>query len=254
MIELKALHAAYDGDGDEILHGIDARFPKGQVSVLCGPNGCGKSTTVKALLRLVPEVRGEITIDGKTLSDFSQKELAQRVAYVPQSRNVPDITVYRLAMHGRFPYLSYPRRYRKEDHARVHDALRQMDLLGLAQRKLESLSGGQRQKAYMAMALAQDTDVIVLDEPTNFLDIRNQYELIANVRTLTGMGKTVVMILHDFELILHCADHVVLLGDGRVRAAGSARDVLESDAARETFGVTPCFYETPDGVHCYIKP
>ena len=252
MIELKALHAAYDGD--EILHGIDAHFPKGQVSVLCGPNGCGKSTTVKALLRLVPEVRGEITIDGKTLSDFSQKELAQRVAYVPQSRNVPDITVYRLAMHGRFPYLSYPRRYRKEDHAHVHDALRQMDLLGLAQRKLESLSGGQRQKAYMAMALAQDTDVIVLDEPTNFLDIRNQYELIANVRTLTGMGKTVVMILHDFELILHCADHVVLLGDGRVRASGSARDVLESDAARETFGVTPCFYETPDGVHCYIKP
>ena len=252
MIELKALHAAYDGD--EILHGIDARFPKGQVSVLCGPNGCGKSTTVKALLRLVPVVRGEITVDGKRLSDFSQKELAQRVAYVPQSRNVPDITVYHLAMHGRFPYLSYPRRYRKEDHAHVHDALRRLDLLSLAQRKLESLSGGQRQKAYMAMALAQDTDVIVLDEPTNFLDIRSQYELIANVRTLTGMGKTVVMILHDFELILHCADHVVLLGDGRVRAAGSARDVLESDAARETFGVTPCFYETHDGVHCYIKP
>ena len=252
MIELKALYAAYDGT--EILHGINARFPKGQVSVLCGPNGCGKSTTVKALLRLVPEVRGEITVDGKLLSDFSQKELAQRVAYVPQSRNVPDITVYRLAMHGRFPYLSYPRRYRKEDHAHVHDALRQMELLGLAQRKLESLSGGQRQKAYMAMALAQDTDVIVLDEPTNFLDIRSQYELLTNVRTLTGMGKTVIMILHDFELILHCADHVVLLGDGRVRAAGSARAVLESDAARETFGVTPCFYETSDGVHCYIKP
>ena len=252
MIELKRLYAAYDGD--EILHGIDAHFPKGQVSVLCGPNGCGKSTTVKALLRLVPEVRGEITVDGKSLSDFSQKELAQRVAYVPQSRNVPDITVYRLAMHGRFPYLSYPRRYRKEDHAHVHDALRQMDLLSLAQRKLESLSGGQRQKAYMAMAMAQDTDIIVLDEPTNFLDIRSQYELVSNVRALSGMGKTVVMILHDFELILHCADHVVLLGDGRVRAAGSARTVLESDAVRETFGVTPCFYETEDGTHCYIKP
>jgi iron complex transport system ATP-binding protein len=106
----------------------------------------------------------------------------------------------------------------------------------------------------MAMAMAQDTDVIVLDEPTNFLDIRNQYELLANVRTLTGMGKTVVMILHDFELILHCADHVVLLGEGTVRAAGGAREVLESAAARETFGVTPCFYETEDGVHCYIRP
>lgn len=252
MIELKGLYAAYDGA--EVLHGIDARFPKGQVSVLCGPNGCGKSTTVKALLRLVPETRGAISIDGEPLERFSQKELAQRVAYVPQSRNVPDITVYRLVMHGRFPYLSYPRRYRKEDHARVHEALHRMELMPLAQRKLESLSGGQRQKAYMAMALAQDTDVIVLDEPTNFLDIRSQYELLANVRTLTGMGKTVVMILHDFELILHCADHVVLLGEGTVRAAGGAREVLESAAARETFGVTPCFYETEDGVHCYIRP
>ena len=252
MIELKGLYAAYDGA--EVLHGIDARFPKGQVSVLCGPNGCGKSTTVKALLRLVPETRGAISIDGEPLERFSQKELAQRVAYVPQSRNVPDITVYRLVMHGRFPYLSYPRRYRKEDHAHVHEALHRMELMPLAQRKLESLSGGQRQKAYMAMALAQDTDVIVLDEPTNFLDIRSQYELLANVRTLTGMGKTVVMILHDFELILHCADHVVLLGEGTVRAAGGAREVLESAAARETFGVTPCFYETEDGVHCYIRP
>ena len=252
MIELQGLHASYDGV--EVLHGIDARFPKGQVSVLCGPNGCGKSTTVKALLKLVPEVRGEIRIEGTELSRFSQKELAQRVAYVPQSRNVPDITVYRLVMHGRFPYLNYPRHYRKEDHAHVREALRRMELEDLAQRKLDSLSGGQRQKAYMAMALAQDTDVIVLDEPTNFLDIRNQYELLSNVRTLTGMGKSVVMILHDFELILHCADHVVLLGEGRVRAAGSARAVLGSDALRETFGVTPCFYETPDGVHCYVKP
>ena len=106
MIELRGLYAGYDGA--EILHGIDARFPKGQVSVLCGPNGCGKSTTVKALLRLVPETRGAISIDGEPLERFSQKELAQRVAYVPQSRNVPDITVYRLVMHGRFPYLSYP--------------------------------------------------------------------------------------------------------------------------------------------------
>ena len=252
MIELKGLYAAYDGA--EVLHGIDARFPKGKISVLCGPNGCGKSTTIKALLRLVPEVRGRITIGDTPLETLTPKELAQRVAYVPQSRNVPDITVYRLIMHGRFPYLSYPRRYRKEDHACVHAALHRMELEGLAQRKLESLSGGQRQKAYMAMALAQDTDVIVLDEPTNFLDIRNQYELLAQTRALTEMGKTVIMILHDFELILHCADHVILLGDGEVRAAGTARAVLESDALRETFGVTPCFYETEDGVHCYIKP
>ncbi len=252
MIELKGLYASYDGA--EILHGIDARFPKGKISVLCGPNGCGKSTTVKALLRLVPEVKGTILIEGTPLGSLSQSELARRVAYVPQSRNVPDITVYRLVMHGRFPYLSYPRRYRKEDHAHVREALKWLELEDLADRKLESLSGGQRQKAYMAMALAQDTDVIVLDEPTNFLDIRNQYELLARARAMTELGKTVVMILHDFELILHCADHVVLLGEGLVRASGGAREVLESDEMQRTFGVTPCFYETPDGVHCYVKP
>ena len=251
MIELHELYASYDGA--EILHGVNACFPKGKLSVLCGPNGSGKSTTVKALLRLVPEVRGSITIGGTPLERFSQKELAQRVAYVPQSRNVPDITVYRLVMHGRFPYLKYPRRYRKEDHIHVREALQKMELEALSERKLESLSGGQRQKAYMAMVLAQDTDVIVLDEPTNFLDIRNQYELLARIRALTEMGKTVVMILHDFELILRCADQVVLLGEGRIRTAGQAREVLESEALRETFGVTPCFYETPDGTHCYVR-
>jgi len=252
MIEIRGLYASYDGA--EILHGVDAAFPEGKISVLCGPNGCGKSTTVRALLRLVPEVRGSIRVAGREIAEYSQKELARTVAYVPQSRNVPDITVYRLGMHGRFPYLSYPRRYRKEDRAAVQQALEHMGLTQFRERKLESLSGGQRQKAYMAMALAQDTDVIVLDEPTNFLDIRSQYELLAHARALTAMGKTVVMILHDFELILHCADHVVLLGGGAVRASGSAREGLGSAAARETFGVTPCFYETEDGVHCYVKP
>ncbi len=252
MIELRGLCASYEGT--EVLHGIDARFPKGKISVLCGPNGCGKSTTVKALLRLVPEMRGSILLDETPLEALSQRELARRVAYVPQSRNVPDIQVYNLVMHGRFPYLSYPRRYRKEDHAHVREALRWMELEDLGGRKLESLSGGQRQKAYMAMALAQDTDVIVLDEPTNFLDIRNQYELLARTRALTELGKTVVMILHDFELILHCADHVILMGEGRVRASGGAREVLESAEMRDTFGVTPCFYETPDGIHCYVRP
>ena len=134
MIELHEVYASY-GDA-EILHGIDARFPEGQISVLCGPNGSGKSTAVKALLRLVPEVRGSIRIRGVPLERLSQKELSQMVAYVPQSRNVPDITVYRLVMHGRFPYLNYPRRYRPEDHAHVREALRQMELEALAQRKL----------------------------------------------------------------------------------------------------------------------
>ena len=119
---------------------------------------------------------------------------------------------------------------------------------------MDNLSGGQRQKAYLAMALAQDTDVILMDEPTTFLDIKNQFELLDRARLLADSGKTIIMILHDFEAVLHYADHVVLLGEGRVETSGNAYDVLSSDAVKETFGVTPCFFEAVDGMHCYIKP
>ena len=119
---------------------------------------------------------------------------------------------------------------------------------------MDNLSGGQRQKAYLAMALAQDTDVILMDEPTTFLDIRNQFELLDRSRLLAEAGKTVIMILHDFEAALHYADHVILMSDGRVLAAGGAEEVLRDAAVREAFGVTPRFYETEDGLHCYVLP
>lgn len=252
MIRISGLHVSLDGE--EILKGVDAEFPAEKISVLIGPNGSGKSTTIKSVLRLVEPSSGEIVIDGKSIESYQQKELAQKVAYLPQSRNVPDISVRNMVMHGRFPYLSYPRRYRKEDHQKVDEALKVMGLTELAGRKMETLSGGQRQKAYMAMALAQDTDIIVMDEPTNFLDIKNQLELLKRARMLAGMGKTVIMILHDLESVLHCADHVILMGGGRVLKSGTAEEVLSSGEISEAFGVTVRFYTTEDGQHCYVKP
>ena len=163
------------------------------------------------------------------------------------------MTWLRLVLHGRFPYLSYPRRYRKEDREKVTQALEWVGLTALRERKMENLSGGQRQKAYLAMALAQDTEVILMDEPTTFLDIKNQFEMLDRARSLADGGKTVVMILHDFESILHYADHVVLMAEGRVLTAGGAEEVLRSAEVREAFGVEPRFYETADGVHCYVK-
>ena len=251
MISITDLHASYEGA--EILHGISADFPAGKISVLMGPNGCGKSTTLRSLVRMVPEMSGSLTLDGQDLGALAPRELARRIAYLPQSRNVPDISVERLVLHGRFPYLSYPRRYRKEDREKVTQALEWVGLTALRERKMENLSGGQRQKAYLAMALAQDTEVILMDEPTTFLDIKNQFEMLDRARSLADGGKTVVMILHDFESILHYADHVVLMAEGRVLAAGGAEEVLRSAEVREAFGVEPRFYETADGVHCYVK-
>ena len=164
MIDIKDLHVSYEGT--EVLHGVDAHFPKGKISVVIGPNGSGKSTTVKALIRLNEADSGSIEIDGEPLSSFSQTELARKMAYIPQGRNIPDITVNRMVMHGRFPYLSYPRKYRPEDREMVRKALEWVGLTDLAGKKMDQLSGGQRQKVYLAMALAQDTDISLMDEPT----------------------------------------------------------------------------------------
>ncbi len=252
MISVSDLRASYEGA--EILHGINAEFPSGKISVLIGPNGCGKSTTIRSLVRLVPDITGSIRIDGRDTSEFTDLELAKKIAYLPQSRTVPEITVGRLVMHGRFPYLSYPRRYRAEDHEKVREALEWVGLGGFEDRRIDSLSGGQRQKAYLAMALAQGTDVILMDEPTTFLDIRNQFELMDRARRLADSGKTIIMILHDFEAVLRYADHVVLMESGAVRTEGSAEEVLRCESVRDTFGVTPRFFEDEDGLHCYIKP
>ncbi|MCR5263160.1 MAG: ABC transporter ATP-binding protein [Clostridiales bacterium] len=251
MIAVKGLRASYAGE--EILHGIDASFPDGKISVIIGPNGCGKSTTIRSILRLVPDIKGDILLDGSNMRDLTRQEISRRVAYLPQSRSVPDITVGRLVLHGRFPYLSYPRHYRREDHEKAAQALEWVGLSDYSERKLENLSGGQRQKAYLAMALAQDTDVIMMDEPTTFLDIKNQLDLLDRSRILAVNGKTVIMILHDFEAVLHYADHVVLMCEGRVMTSGNAEDVLRSKELTEAFGVTPGFYETEDGLHCYVK-
>ena len=169
MIELKNLRAGYPGR--PVLEGISLDFRPGEVLAVIGPNGCGKSTLLRTANGLLPRTGGDVLLDGVPLERLSARETAQKIAYLPQSRTTPNITAGRMVLHGRFPYLSYPRRYRQEDHEMVKRALAWVGASDLASRPLAELSGGQRQKVYLAMALAQDTETVLMDEPTTYLDV-----------------------------------------------------------------------------------
>ncbi|MBP3485639.1 MAG: ABC transporter ATP-binding protein, partial [Oscillospiraceae bacterium] len=227
MVELKHVCAAFE-EG-EVLHDISLSFPNGKVTVLLGPNGSGKSTLLRTILGFVDRTQGEILVDGVPLEGLSPREKAQRIAYLPQSRPVPNITARRMVLHGRFPYLGYPRRYRAEDNAAVDDAMKKADAADLAGRTLPQLSGGERQRVYLAMALAQSTEVILMDEPTTYLDVHHQLEVMALARRLAGEGKAVVLVLHDLCLALRCADLAAVLSAGRVKAFGTPEELYDSN-------------------------
>jgi iron complex transport system ATP-binding protein len=169
MLEVKGLCAGYHNK--PVLQQVDMTIPEGKLTVILGPNGCGKSTLLKVLCGIIPIGGGMVLLNGGNIKDFPRGKLAQNIAYLAQNRQIPDISVRRLVLHGRFPYLEYPRRYRKEDYAYADQAMEAMGIMDLADQPLQNLSGGQRQKAYIAMALAQNTPVILLDEPTTYLDI-----------------------------------------------------------------------------------
>lgn len=249
MIELRDLSAGYGGR--DVIHGISLSFPPGQVLALLGPNGCGKSTLLRTALGLGPSSGGQVSIDGVPLEDLSLRDRAKKAAYLPQSRAVPNITARRMVLHGRFPHLSYPRRYRQEDHAAVDRALELADASGVAHRHMRELSGGQRQKVYLAMAMAQDAPTILMDEPTTFLDIGHQLEVMALARRLAQDGRSVVMVLHDLCLAMRWADDIALLSGGRLAAHGTAEQVYASGELDRAFGIALRRMETASGWQYY---
>lgn len=245
MLELKNVSAGYPGR--LVLEGVTLAARPGRVLILLGPNGCGKSTLLRTMAGLLPLQGGEVLLDGVPLKDRGPRETARRVAFLPQSRTAPNITARRLALHGRFPYLSYPRRYGREDYAAVDRALRQADALDLADRPVPELSGGQRQKVYLAMALAQETETILMDEPTTYLDIRHQLEVLALVRRLAAEGRAVVLALHDLCLALASADEIAVLDGGRLPALGGPEEIYQSKILERVMGVRLDRTRGPEG-------
>ena len=252
MVEVRNLLVGY-GEAP-VLSDVSLAFPPGQVTGVLGPNGCGKSTLLKAALGLIPIQGGQVLVDGQDLHTLSPREVAQRAAYLAQSRSVPSITARRMVLHGRFPYLSYPRRYRPEDYQMADRALQWADAADLTHRPMEELSGGQRQKVYLAMALAQDTQSIFMDEPTTFLDIGHQLEVMALARRLAGLGRAVVLVLHDLDLALRGCDKAAVLSGGTLQALGSPDEVFFSGVLDRVFGVSVRRMETPEGWQYYCAP
>ena len=226
MLNLQHLSAGY---GEKtILHDISLSFPAGTVTAILGPNGCGKSTLLRAAAGLIPLSAGTVTVDGP---------VARAIAYLPQSRPVPDMTAQQLVLHGRFPWLSWPRRYREKDIAIARAAMDRLGIGEFADRPLGELSGGTRQKCFLAMALAQEAPTLLLDEPTSFLDVGHQLKLMALCRCLASEGKAVALVLHDLPLALQWADRVAVMDQGRMLALGTPEEIWSSGILDRVFGV-----------------
>ncbi len=251
MIALKDLTVGYHGEA--LLSQVNLEFPQGQVTVLLGPNGCGKSTLLRTVLGLLPPLSGEIFYDGEPISSLSGGAVARKAAYMAQNHTVPSIVAQRMVLHGRFPYLSFPRKYRKEDHEAVRRALETAGGLDLSNRPMQELSGGQRQKVYLAMALAQETGTILMDEPTTWLDIRHQLEVMATARALAESGRAVGLVSHDLCLALRTADRVAVLAQGALQMAAPPEEAFASGVLDLAFGVQVRRVETPTGWQYYCE-
>ena len=235
MMELRQLRAGY---GEHmVLDGIDLALRPGEVLALLGPNGSGKSTLILAALGLLPLAGGQVLIDGADAAALSPRQRAQKAAYLPQTRPVPNITALRMVLHGRFPHLTYPRRFRQEDYAAAMAALEQADAACLARRPMPELSGGQRQRVYLAMALAQDAPTLFLDEPTAFLDVSHQLEVGRLAGQLARQGKAVVLVLHDLPLALSTADRLAVLKGGRLLAVDGPEALCADGILNSVFGI-----------------
>ena len=235
MLEVQNIVAGYGKR--EVLHKLSVSFEKGKLTSVVGTNGCGKSTLLKAILGILPHTEGEIYVDGARISALQRKEIAKRLAYLSQGKDTPDMTVGQLVLHGRFPYLCYPRRYSRQDREIAHAAMDRMGLTALAEEPLASLSGGMRQNAYIAMALAQDTDYILLDEPTTYLDIGHQLRLMQLLRGFADAGKTIIAVMHDLPLAFAFSDTVAVMKEGHIVDIGRPDALCKSGSIEATFGV-----------------
>lgn len=232
---------------EPVVRGLDLDIIAGSFTVLVGPNGCGKSTALRGLARLLKPAGGSVLLHGKDIHRISTREVARELGLLPQAPSAPpSVTVLDLVTRGRAPYQSLLRQYSRDDERAVAAAMRLTDIEALADAAVDSLSGGQRQRVWIAMALAQETPVLLLDEPTTFLDIAHQVDVLDLCADLHRAGRTLVLVLHDLNMAARYASHLVAMRDGIVVASGPPSEVVTAGLVQDVFGLASVVIADPE--------
>ena len=250
MITLEKLSLTYDGK-TIVVHELDLSIAPGTVTALVGPNGCGKSTLLRGISRLLKPAHGSVYLNSKDIHKLKAKDLARQLGILPQSPTAPEgLTVHELVAQGRYPHQSWFQQWSGEDERIVNEALITTNLTLFADRPVDTLSGGQRQRAWIAMALVQQTDILLLDDPTTFLDLAYQMDVLDLLQSLNSEGRTIVMVLHDLNHAARYADTIVALRGGQIVVQGTPDEIMTAENIFQVFGlrstiVTDPVTETP---------
>ncbi|WP_367540135.1 ABC transporter ATP-binding protein [Streptomyces globisporus] len=244
------------GYGDRtVIDQLDVAIPSGVITTIIGPNGCGKSTLLRTLTRLLKPAGGTVLLDGEDIGTLRTKDVAKKLGLLPQAPVAPEgLTVADLVARGRHPHQSWLRQWSSDDADVVRRALAMTGVADLADRTVDSLSGGQRQRVWISMTLAQGTDLLLLDEPTTYLDLAHAIDVLDLVDDLHESGCTVVMVLHDLNLATRYSDNLVVMRGGAVLAQGHPRDVITAELLHEAFGLRAKVIDDPVGDRPLIVP
>lgn len=253
-MEINQVVVSHDGTKRH-LNGVTTVIPKGKITTIIGPNGCGKSTLLSVMSRNNRPLEGQARLENRDLVEYKPKEFAKKFAIVYQQNDIPqDLTVEKLVMFGRMPYSSLLKKKTEEDEEAVTWALSCTNLLDKRENDLSALSGGERQRVWIAMALAQKSEILCLDEPTTYLDIYYQLELLELVKALNDKhGLTIVMVLHDINQAIRYSDHVILMKNGQIVAEGLPREVITKEVIKDVYGVNAVFHED-EQLGLYMMP
>ncbi|MEU5688471.1 ABC transporter ATP-binding protein [Streptomyces venezuelae] len=238
-----------------VIDDLDVSIPPGVITTIIGPNGCGKSTLLRTLTRLLKPASGSVVLDGQDIVKLKTRDVAKKLGLLPQTPVAPEgLTVADLVARGRHPHQSWLRQWSSDDAGVVERALAMTGVSDLADRPVDSLSGGQRQRVWISMTLAQGTDLLLLDEPTTYLDLAHAIDVLDLVDDLHESGRTVVMVLHDLNLATRYSDHLVVMKAGAILAQGHPREVITAELLQEAFGLRARVVDDPVGDRPLIVP